>query len=136
LYQRKYFATGIILISILGFSIYYLSQEDENELTLATTTSVENSGLLDMLKSEFDVDNGLHKISPLLDWSSSEIWEYIKDFNVPYNTLHDQGYSSIGCAPCTRSITPGEDIRAGRWWWESPDHKECGLHLPHDTHEH
>lgn len=79
-------------------------------------------------ESEFDVDNGLHKISPLLDWSLSEIWEYIKDFNVPYNTLHDQGYSSIGCAPCTRSITPGEDIRAGRWWWENPETKECGLH--------
>ena len=83
----------------------------------------------DLEESEFDVDNGLQKISPLLNWSLSDVWAYIKDFNVPYNALHDQGYSSIGCAPCTRAITPGEDVRAGRWWWEDPETKECGLHL-------
>ena len=83
----------------------------------------------DLEKSEFDVDNGLQKISPLLNWSLPDVWEYIKDFKVPYNELHDKGYSSIGCAPCTRAITPGEDIRAGRWWWENPETKECGLHL-------
>ena len=83
----------------------------------------------DLEESEFDADNGLQKISPLLNWRLSDVWAYIKDFNAPYNALHDQGYSSIGCAPCTRAITPGEDVRAGRWWWEDPETKECGLHL-------
>ena len=83
----------------------------------------------DLEESEFDADNGLQKISPLLNWSLSDVWAYIKDFNTPYNALHDQGYSSIGCAPCTRAITLGEDVRAGRWWWEDPATKECGLHL-------
>ena len=83
----------------------------------------------DLEESEFDADNGLQKISPLLTWSLSDVWAYIKDFNTPYNALHDQGYSSIGCAPCTRAITLGEDVRAGRWWWEDPETKECGLHL-------
>ena len=83
----------------------------------------------DLEESEFDADNGLQKISPLLNWSLSDVWAYIKDFNTPYNALHDQGYSSIGCAPCTRAITLGEDVRAGRWWWENPETKECGLHL-------
>ena len=83
----------------------------------------------DLEESEFDADNGLQKISPLLNWSLSDVWTYIKDFNTPYNALHDQGYSSIGCAPCTRAITLGEDVRAGRWWWEDPETKECGLHL-------
>ena len=83
----------------------------------------------DLEESEFDIDNGLQKISPLLNWSLPDVWAYIKNFSIPYNGLHDQGYSSIGCAPCTRAITPGEDIRAGRWWWENPETKECGLHL-------
>ncbi|SEO36938.1 phosphoadenylyl-sulfate reductase [Nitrosovibrio sp. Nv6] len=82
----------------------------------------------DLAVSEFDAGNGLQKISPLLDWSLSEVWAYLKQFNVPYNALHDKGYTSIGCAPCTRAITPGEDVRAGRWWWEDPEIKECGLH--------
>jgi phosphoadenosine phosphosulfate reductase len=79
--------------------------------------------------SAFDVDNGLQKFNPLLDWSNAEVWEYIKANNVPYNQLHDQFYPSIGCAPCTRAISAGEDIRAGRWWWEDADSKECGLHV-------
>ncbi|MBL78865.1 MAG: phosphoadenylyl-sulfate reductase [Nitrosomonadaceae bacterium] len=83
----------------------------------------------DLEESEFDIDNGLQKISPLLNWSLPDVWAYIKNSSIPYNALHDQGYSSIGCAPCTRAITPGEDIRAGRWWWENPETKECGLHL-------
>lgn len=77
----------------------------------------------------FDADNGLWKYNPLLDWSNAEVWEYIKAFEVPYNALHDRFYPSIGCAPCTRAVTPGEDIRAGRWWWEDPQNKECGLHV-------
>ena len=79
--------------------------------------------------SAFDNDNGLQKINPLLDWTNNDVWTYIRLFDVPYNKLHDQFYPSLGCAPCTRSITPGEDIRAGRWWWESPESKECGLHV-------
>lgn len=83
---------------------------------------------LDLLESEFDSDNGLQKFSPLLDWSESEVWAYIRQFHVPYNKLHDKGYPSIGCAPCTRAIAAGQDIRSGRWWWEDPETKECGLH--------
>lgn len=76
-----------------------------------------------------DEANGLVKVSPLADWREEEVWAYIHAHNVPYNALHDQGYPSIGCAPCTRAIEPGEDIRAGRWWWENPQTKECGLHM-------
>lgn len=80
-------------------------------------------------KVEIDeTHGGILKINPLADWSVSQVWEYILERSVPYNRLHDQGFPSIGCAPCTRSIGAGEDIRAGRWWWEAPDHKECGLH--------
>lgn len=79
--------------------------------------------------SAFDVDNGLQKFNPLLDWSNAEVWEYLKQYEVPYNKLHDRFYPSIGCAPCTRAITPGEDIRSGRWWWEDTQNKECGLHV-------
>lgn len=73
---------------------------------------------------------GLVKINPLIDWTSEQVWDYIKSNKVPYNKLHDMGYPSIGCAPCTRAVQSGEGIRAGRWWWENPEHKECGLHLP------
>jgi phosphoadenosine phosphosulfate reductase len=77
----------------------------------------------------YDADNGLHKFNPLADWSQAEVWDYLRRFDVPYNALHDRGYPSIGCAPCTRAITVGEDVRAGRWWWEHPEGKECGLHV-------
>ena len=77
----------------------------------------------------FDDGNGLEKFNPLADWSEKEVWAYLKQSDVPYNALHDKFYPSIGCAPCTRAITPGEDIRSGRWWWESPESKECGLHV-------
>ena len=76
---------------------------------------------------------GLIKINPLADWSEEDVWNYIKKNSVPYNRLHDQGYPSIGCAPCTRAVKEGEDIRAGRWWWENADHKECGIHLKPKT---
>ena len=79
--------------------------------------------------SEWDETHTLQKFSPLTDWSNGDVWKYIRAFGVPYNSLHDDGYASIGCAPCTRAVTPGEDIRAGRWWWESPESKECGLHI-------
>ncbi|MDB4334724.1 phosphoadenylyl-sulfate reductase [bacterium] len=77
---------------------------------------------------EWDANNGLIKINPLANWSEEKTWAYIKTNKVPYNTLHDKGYPSIGCQPCTREVMAGEDIRAGRWWWENPDTKECGLH--------
>ena len=78
---------------------------------------------------QWDQQFGVIKISPLLHWNTEQVWQYVKDNNVPYNPLHDKGYPSIGCAPCTRAVSEGEDIRAGRWWWEKPEHKECGLHL-------
>ena len=77
----------------------------------------------------FDDGNGLEKFNPLADWSEKDVWAYLKQNDVPYNALHDKFYPSIGCAPCTRAITPGEDIRSGRWWWEAPESKECGLHV-------
>lgn len=80
-------------------------------------------------KIEWDDANGLVKINPLADWSEEQVWNYIKENGIPYNALHDQGFPSIGCAPCTRPIQPGEEIRAGRWWWETPEQKECGLHI-------
>jgi phosphoadenosine phosphosulfate reductase len=76
----------------------------------------------------WDAEFSIYKICPLYDWSEAQVWDYIKKNNVPYNALHDRGFRSIGCAPCTRAVSPGEDIRGGRWWWESPEHKECGLH--------
>lgn len=88
--------------------------------------SVTRQGLTER---EWDEGNGLFKINPLVDWSETEIWTYLHAFGVPYNKLHDRHYPSIGCAPCTRAITEGEDVRAGRWWWELPQSKECGLHL-------
>src|SRR5262245_6029641 len=75
----------------------------------------------------WDEANGLIKINPLLEWTHDDVWAYIRAHGVPYNALHDRGYPSIGCAPCTRAVQPGEDIRAGRWWWETSS-KECGLH--------
>lgn len=82
-------------------------------------------------KVEIDaVHGGIVKVNPLADWTSDQIWAYIREWSVPYNKLHDQGYPSIGCAPCTRAVAPGEDPRAGRWWWElDPEHKECGIHI-------
>ena len=73
---------------------------------------------------------GLVKLNPLADWTWEQVWEYIRAYDVPYNELHDKSYPSIGCAPCTRAVVPGEDPRAGRWWWEDdPNAKECGLHV-------
>ena len=78
---------------------------------------------------EDDAAHGMVKFNPLADWSEADVWEFIRANAVPYNPLHDRGYPSIGCEPCTRAIEPGEDVRAGRWWWENPESKECGLHV-------
>jgi phosphoadenosine phosphosulfate reductase len=83
---------------------------------------------LDLKVSAYDMGNRMQKVNPLLEWSNTEVWSYLKQYEVPYNKLHDRFYPSIGCAPCTRAVTPGEDIRSGRWWWEAPETKECGLH--------
>ncbi len=83
---------------------------------------------------ELDADLGLIKVNPLVDWKEKDVWAYIKENKVPYNTMHDKGFPSIGCLPCTRAVLLGEDLRAGRWWWEDPALKECGLHLPKKQH--
>ncbi|MFC1732674.1 phosphoadenylyl-sulfate reductase [candidate division KSB1 bacterium] len=77
---------------------------------------------------EWDEGNQMIKINPLIDWTEGQLWDYINSNEVPYNALHDNDFPSIGCQPCTRAVKPGEDVRAGRWWWEHPDLKECGLH--------
>ncbi len=76
----------------------------------------------------FDEVNGLARIAPLARWSGADVWTYIREREVPYNSLHDRGFPSIGCAPCTRAVVPGDDPRSGRWWWELPEQRECGLH--------
>lgn len=96
----------------------YFLDEFGDRIALSSSLSIEDQTLTDILL----------KINPLIDWTEEQVWEYIKANHVPYNALHDKGYPSIGCEPCTRAVKPGEDIRAGRWWWESPEHRECGLH--------
>lgn len=84
----------------------------------------------DLAPVEIDASHGgIVKINPIASWTLHDLWTYSREKRIPYNRLYDQGYTSIGCAPCTRAIEPGEDQRAGRWWWENPEHKECGLHL-------
>jgi len=84
----------------------------------------------ELTETEFDAAHGLQKFNPLIDWTHDEVWAFIRDNNVPYNKLHDRGYPSIGCEPCTRAVKPGEDARAGRWWWEGKaGQQECGLHV-------
>ena len=83
-------------------------------------------------KIEFDEQhNGIIKVNPIIEWTWDQTWDYIKKNNIPYNKLHDNGFPSIGCEPCTRAIKSGEPLRAGRWWWESDSQKECGLHADH-----
>src|SRR4029077_8936281 len=83
---------------------------------------------LDMASLEWDAGHQLVKFHPLFHWTFEQVRSYIRQHNIPYNPLHDKGFVSIGCAPCTRAIQPGEDFRAGRWWWEDQSKKECGLH--------
>jgi len=80
-------------------------------------------------EEERDAARGIDKFNPLADWTEADVWAYLRAFDVPVNPLHARGYPSIGCEPCTRAVRPGEDSRAGRWWWESRDSKECGLHI-------
>jgi phosphoadenosine phosphosulfate reductase len=91
----------------------------------------QSPGRAQLRAEEWDAGYGLYKVSPLLEWSESEVWEYIRARGLPYNPLHDRQYPSIGCSPCTRAIQPGESRRAGRWWWEQAESRECGLHPRH-----
>jgi phosphoadenosine phosphosulfate reductase len=91
-----------------------------------------SAGRAELPEREFDAAHGIEKFNPLAAWSEAEVWDYLRERGVPYNRLYDQGYKSIGCAPCSRPVLPGEDLRAGRWWWEQPETKECGLHLSPD----
>ena len=78
---------------------------------------------------EYDAVHRLEKFNPLAEWTELQVWSYLREHGIPYNRLYDQGYRSIGCAPCTRPVLPHENVREGRWWWEAADKKECGLHV-------
>jgi thioredoxin-dependent adenylylsulfate APS reductase len=94
----------------------------------------QNVTRTEISKVEIDRANGgVLKVNPLVDWSDDDVWQYVRARNVPVNRLHSQGYPSVGCAPCTRAIQAGEDPRAGRWWWENPETKECGLHVAEES---
>jgi len=135
------------MVRAKGINLFYLSLENRKECCRVRKVEPLNRilGTLDgwvtglrrsqaatrgkLEKVELDADHaGIVKVNPLADWSTAQVFDYIKANGVPKNLLHEQGYPSIGCAPCTRAVKPGEDERAGRWWWENPDSKECGLH--------
>lgn len=99
-----------------------------NDIWITGLRASQSVNRKEMQEFEMDEGNNIIKFNPLLDWSLEETINYIKTNNVPYNSLHDKGFVSIGCQPCTRAINPGEDFRAGRWWWEQGSGKECGLH--------
>lgn len=121
--ERKY-CCGIRKIEPLGRALNGLDAwmtglRREQAVTRGTVGKVEAD----------ESHRGIIKVNPLTDWSGEQVWDYIRAHDVPYNGLHDIGFPSIGCAPCTRAVKPGEDVRAGRWWWELPETKECGLHV-------
>jgi phosphoadenosine phosphosulfate reductase len=99
-----------------------------NEIWITGLRASQSEYRSDLNEFEWDAGNHILKFNPLINWSLDEVKDYVKENNVPYNILHDKGFVSIGCEPCTRAIKPGEDFRAGRWWWEQNSGKECGLH--------
>jgi len=101
---------------------------ENNECWVTGIRADQSSGRTEMEMIEYDEGYGLFKMNPIFDWSLDKVMNYLKEKNIPYNQLHHQGFISIGCAPCTRAVKPGEDFRAGRWWWENNSGKECGLH--------
>lgn len=101
-----------------------------NSIWVTGLRAEHSSDRHEMPKVEWDETNNVIKYHPLLYWTFEEVKQYISENKIPYNPLHDKGFVSIGCAPCTRAIKPGEDFRAGRWWWEDSSKKECGLHAP------
>lgn len=100
-----------------------------NAVWITGLRAEHSSGRSDLPAIEWDESNGVIKYHPILHWTTAQVKQYIGDNNVPYNPLHDRGFVSIGCAPCTRAVQEGEDFRAGRWWWEDAEKKECGLHV-------
>ena len=99
-----------------------------NSIWITGIRAEQSPNRSDMHSIEWDSANGLIKFHAIFDWNLEEVKDYIKQYNIPYNPLHDKGFPSIGCAPCTRAVRQGEDFRAGRWWWEDQSKKECGLH--------
>ena len=99
-----------------------------NHIWITGIRADQSGNRQDMPALEWDESNQIIKFHPILNWNLTEVKDYIHKNNIPYNSLHDKGFVSIGCAPCTRAIKDGEDFRAGRWWWEQNDKKECGLH--------
>ncbi|MDD2581673.1 MAG: phosphoadenylyl-sulfate reductase [Desulfuromonadaceae bacterium] len=104
--------------ALKGLSGWVTGMRRQQSITRGELKAIEVDGL----------NGGILKINPLLDWSEEQLVSYTEEHHLPKNRLYSQGYRSIGCAPCTRAVQPGEDARAGRWWWENPEHKECGLH--------
>jgi len=107
--------------ALAGKALWITGLRREQSVTRAAVTPLEH-----------DAANGLMKLSPLAEWTHEDVWDYLRQFDVPVNALHARGFPSIGCAPCTRAVQPGEDPRAGRWWWEHPATRECGLHIAAD----
>lgn len=103
--------------ALMGKEVWISGLRREQSFARKETTTVE-----------WDDQYRLHKVNPLAGWSHDQVWDYIREHRIPYNSLHDRGYPSIGCQPCTRAVEPGEDLRAGRWWWEMDGHRECGIH--------
>jgi phosphoadenosine phosphosulfate reductase len=134
------------MVNAKGINLFYESVENRRQCCAIRKTAPLSRALSGMkvwitgvrkdqsvTRNEMDLINweeksGLIKINPLIEWSLESVMAYLHQHKVPYNRLHDQGFLSIGCAPCTRAILPGEDIRAGRWWWEHPENRECGIH--------
>ncbi|MGA3015109.1 MAG: phosphoadenylyl-sulfate reductase [Bacteroidales bacterium] len=109
--------TEPLTIALQGMDVWICGLRRDQSITRQEIKAVEWDNIQKMIK-----------VNPLVNWSLDQVWEYIRAHKIPYNTLHDKGFPSIGCLPCTRAILQGEDIRAGRWWWESPENRECGLH--------
>jgi phosphoadenosine phosphosulfate reductase len=109
--------TEPLSIALQGMEVWICGLRRDQSVTRQEVQAVEWDNIQKMIK-----------VNPLVSWSLDQVWEYIRAHKIPYNTLHDKGYPSIGCLPCTRAILQGEDIRAGRWWWESAENRECGLH--------
>ncbi len=146
---HAYFPDRVLLeemVNIKGPSSFYESVENRkecchirkleplkralagNDIWVTGIRAEQSANRLEMQNLEWDGQNNLVKFHPIFDWDLDQVKEYIRVNNIPYNTLHDRGFPSIGCQPCTRAVQPGEDLRAGRWWWEDQSKKECGLH--------
>jgi phosphoadenosine phosphosulfate reductase len=134
------------MVSTRGINLFYHSIENrklcceirkimplrralkDNEVWITGLRREQSPTRTDMKHAEWDAEMQIIKVNPLLDWTQDQVWQFVHEHKIPFNPLHNKGFPSIGCQPCTRAILPGEDIRAGRWWWENPETKECGLH--------